>query len=74
MITRTKECSIYLWRTHELFLCKGYKRSLADKSDIPTKTMNVFSTDGLNMFVVEFITFDLMNFVDLYLELFCTRM
>ncbi len=36
-ITRTNECSIYLWRTRELFCMYGCLTNLEDESDIPTK-------------------------------------
>ncbi len=45
-------------------------------SDILTKTMNVFSRQIEHECVLVFITyytFDLMDFADLHLKLYCTR-
>ncbi len=48
IITKINKRSICLWRTHELFLCRdNWQVRRISQISIP-KTMNVFSTDGLN--------------------------
>ncbi len=63
-IARTNKCSICLWRTHELFLHRDvWWVQRMSQISLP-QTMNVFSTDRLNMSVLLFLlhTIYLMDF------------
>lgn len=60
VITKTNECPICLWRTHEL-----HTEDMSCLLDIPTKTMNVPSTDRLETSLLLCLHFhvDLMDFL-----------